>query len=59
MDSYYLHYEKTVLSDDFDIEIDENHIECSCDNCNLKSLPDINCYENPDNLTCTNLILTN
>lgn len=41
MDSYYLHYEKTVLSDDFNIEIDENHIESSCDICNLKSLPAI------------------
>ena len=52
---------KTILIlGDFDVGIEEQHINAFCDNYNLTSvIKQPTCYKNPNNPTCIDLILSN
>ena len=52
---------KTILIlGDFDVGIEEQHINAFCDNYNLTSvIKQRTCYKNPNNPTCIDLILSN
>ena len=53
-------YEKILILCDFNVGIEEQHMETFCDNYNLTSLiKQPTCYKNPNNPTCIDLILTN
>ena len=60
VDLYSSTYEKVIISGDFNTDIEEKHMNCFCENYNLKSLiKQPACYKNPDSLTCVDLLLTN
>ena len=51
---------KKFILDDFNIEIEEQHMKAFCDNYNLASLiKQPTCYKNSNNSTCIDLILHN
>ena len=51
-------YKKVLILSDFNVGIEEQHIKGFCDNYNLTSLiKQLTCYKNPNNPTCTDLIL--
>ena len=53
-------YDKTILLGDFNIDIDEQHMQSFCDNYSLKSLiRQTTCYKNFEKPTRIDLILTN
>ena len=53
-------YDKITLLGDFNIEIDEQHMQSFCDNYFIKSLiRQPTCYKNFGKPTCRDLILTN
>ena len=60
LDLYWAHYKNTVLIGDFNVSIDDPHMESFCKSCRFKSLiKDPNCFKNPENPSCIDLILTN
>ena len=60
LDLYSSKYEKVLILGDFNAGIEEKHMKCICDNYNLKSLiKQRTCYQNADNPTCIDLLLTN
>ena len=53
-------YEKVLILGDFNVGIGEQHMKAFCDNYNLTSfIKQSACYKNPNNPTCTELILFN
>ena len=53
-------YKKMLILGNFNIGIDEPHINVFCETYNLKNLiKQPTCYKNPHNPTCIDLILTN
>ena len=53
-------YKKIMILGDFNVGIDELHMKFFCETYNLPNLiKQSTCYKNPDNPTCTDLILTN
>ena len=53
-------YEKFIILEDFNVEINENHMKSFCENYELTNLiKQPTCYKNPTNPTCIDLILTN
>ena len=53
-------YNKIILLEDFNTEIDDQHMRSFCNNYSLKSLiRQRTCYKNFAKLTCIDLILTN
>ena len=60
LDLYSAHYENTILIGDFNFSIDDLHMEPFCELYRFKSLiKDPNCFKNPENSSCIDLILTN
>ena len=57
---YFKTYGNLIILDDFNAEIYESNMESFCTINNLKCImEEPTCYENPDNPTCIDLILTN
>ena len=53
-------YEKFLILSDFNVGIEEQHMETFCDNYNLTSLiKQPTCYKNSNNPTCIDSILSN
>ena len=60
LDLYSAHYENTILIRDFNVNIDDPHMESFYESYRFKNLiKDPTCFKNPDNLSCIALILTN
>ena len=60
LDLYPAHYENTILIGDFNVSIDDPHMESFCESYRFKSLiKDPTCFKNPENSSCIDLILTN
>ena len=60
LDLYSAHYENTILIGDFNVSIDDPHIESFCESYRFKSLiKDPTCFKNPESPSCIDLILTN
>ena len=60
LDTFSSDYEKFIILDDFNVEINENHMKSFCENYDLTNLiKQPTCYKNPTNPTCIDLILTN
>ena len=60
LDVYSSTYEEIVILGDFNVEKENNYMKIFCKNYNFKTLiKQPTCYKNPDNPTCTDLILTN
>ena len=57
---YSSNYENLILLGDFNVSIDNSYMAGFCDTYDLRSLiTEPTCYKNPENPTCTDLILTN
>ena len=60
LDLYSAHYENTILIGDFNVSIDDPHIESFCESYRFKSLiKDPTCFKNPESPSCIDLISTN
>ena len=60
LDLYSAHYENTILIGDFNVSIDDPHMESFCESYRFKSLiKDPTCFKNPESPSCIDLILTN
>ena len=60
LDLYSAHYESTILIGDFNVNIDDPHVESFCELYRFKILSkDPTCFKNPENPSCIDLILTN
>ena len=60
LDLYSVHYENAILIGDFNVSIDDPHIESFCESYRFKSLiKDPTCFKNPESPSCIDLILTN
>ena len=60
LDLYSAHYENTILVGDFNVSIDDPHMESFCESYRLKSLiEDPTCFKNPENPSFIGLIVTN
>ena len=60
LDLYSGHYENTILIGDFNVSIDDPQIKSFCESYRFRSLTkDPTCFKNPENLSCTDLVLTN
>ena len=54
------HFENTILIEDFNVSIDNLHMESFCDSYSLNSIiKDPTCFKNPETPSCIELILTN
>ena len=60
LDLYSTHYENNTLLGDFNVSINDSHMESFYELYGLKSLiEDPICFKNPENPSCIDLILTN
>ena len=60
LDLYSAHYETTILLGNFNVSIDDPHLESFCESYRFKSLiKDPTCFKNPAYPSCIDLILTN
>ena len=60
LDTFSSDYEKFIILEDFNVEINENYMKSFCENYDLTNLiKQPTCYKNPTNPTCIDLILTN
>ena len=60
LDLYSAHYENTILIGDFNVSIDDPHMESFCESYKFTSLiKDPTCFKNPKSPSCITLILTN
>ena len=60
LDLYSAHYENTILIGDFNVNIDDPHMESFLESYRFKSLiKDPTCFKNPENPSCIDLIVTN
>ena len=60
LDLYSAYYKNTILLGDFNISIDDTHMESFCKSYRFKSLvKDPTCFKNPRNPSSIDLILTN
>ena len=60
LDLYSAHYENTILIGDFNVSINDPHMEFFCESYRFESLiKDPTCFKNLENPSCIDLILTN
>ena len=60
LDLYSAHYDNIILLGDFNVSIDDPHMDFFCETYRLKSIiKDATCFKNPENPSCIDLILTN
>ena len=60
LDLYLAHYENTILIGDFNVCINDPRMESFCESYRFKRLiKDTTCFKNPENPSCSDLILTN
>ena len=60
LDFYSAKYENAILIGDSNVSPEESHMETSCEFYGLKNLIKVpTCYQNPQNPSCIDLILTN
>ena len=60
LDLFSANYVEMILLEDFNVEVNDNHMKSFCENYGLKILiKQRTCYKNRSNPTCIDLILTN
>ena len=60
LDSHFSNYEKVLMIGDFNVWVNEQHMQSFCETYDLKSLTkQQTCYKNLNSPTCIYLILTN
>ena len=59
LDAFSPNYENIIIFEDFNVEIDEDHMKSFCESYGLTNLiKQSTCYKNPTNPTCMDLFLT-